>query len=101
MNPIYSIVNGEFILKDEAILPSRIFLLCVASVFLISSEQLITNRYFRETHLDRFYFSASEMFMDVGYERNQLNKIIQQLIDRNRIPDSGIRITLTGGYSDK
>ena len=100
MNPIYSIVNGEFILKEEAAI--AISDLSIMRGFGIFDFFRAVNYQpvFLEDHFDRFYFSASEIFMDVGYERNQLHKIIQQLIDRNKIPDSGIRITLTGGYSE-
>lgn len=100
MNSIYSIINGEFILKDEAaILISDLSIMRGFGIF----DFLRTVNYqpvFLEDHLDRFYFSASEMFMDVGYDRHHLIKIIQQLIDKNKIPDSGVRITLTGGYAE-
>jgi len=38
--------------------------------------------------------------MEVGYNHDELEELIQQLIEKNNIPDSGIRITLTGGYSE-
>ena len=40
------------------------------------------------------------MNMNVDLNRDRLKEIIQQLINKNNIPDSGIRITLTGGYSE-
>ena len=55
---------------------------------------------FLDDHLDRFYFSASEMFMKPPYNRVQLKKIINELIMKNGLKNSGVRITLTGGYSD-
>src|SRR5688572_21827802 len=53
-----------------------------------------------EDHLDRFYFSALEMFMTVPVERAILKQRVQQLMDQNNLPNSGIRISLTGGYSE-
>jgi branched-chain amino acid aminotransferase len=53
-----------------------------------------------EDHLDRFYFSAAEMFMTVPVERATLKQRVQQLMDHNNLPNSGIRISLTGGYSE-
>jgi branched-chain amino acid aminotransferase len=54
---------------------------------------------FLDTHLDRFYHSAGRMRLDVGKSREQLKDMIAALQSRNGIPDSGIRLTLTGGYS--
>jgi len=54
---------------------------------------------FLEDHLDRFFHSATKLRLDVGKTREELHHIIQRLQDANRVPDSGVRITLTGGYS--
>jgi D-alanine transaminase/branched-chain amino acid aminotransferase len=55
---------------------------------------------FLEEHLDRFYFSAQQLFLPVPYEKDELRTIILQLIEQNNIGTSGIRITLTGGNSE-
>src|SRR5258708_35378029 len=52
-----------------------------------------------DEHLDRFFHSAVQMRLDVGLSRDELTHRIALLMDRNDIPDSGIRLTLTGGYS--
>ena len=54
---------------------------------------------FLEEHLSRFYHSAKVMHLNVDMNHEQLKKIIRELILKNNLPDSGIRITLTGGYS--
>lgn len=54
---------------------------------------------FLDDHLDRFFYSASQMHLHAGLNREQLIKDIYALIAVNGIDDSGIRITLTGGYS--
>ncbi|MGN6212698.1 aminotransferase class IV [Parafilimonas sp.] len=54
---------------------------------------------FLEDYLDRFYHSAKAMFITVPLEREQLKEIIFKLIEKNNLPESGIRITATGGYS--
>jgi D-alanine transaminase/branched-chain amino acid aminotransferase len=54
---------------------------------------------FLEDHLDRFFHSAGQMRLDIGKSRDELRVIIDELQRANGIPDSGIRITLTGGYS--
>lgn len=54
---------------------------------------------FLEDHLDRFYHSAAQMHLQAGLARTQLKEILTELMRLNHLPDSGIRITLTGGYS--
>lgn len=62
---------------------------------LIGNEPL-----FLEDHLDRFYSSSSGMHLPVPMKRNDLKAVILQLIGKNALPDTGIRLSLTGGYSD-
>jgi branched-chain amino acid aminotransferase len=57
------------------------------------------NPIFLDDHLDRFYHSAAHMRLAVDHTRDELKAIIAELIQLNRFPDSGIRITLTGGNS--
>ena len=52
-----------------------------------------------DDHLDRFFASAAAMRLEVGKTRDQLRAMLEMLIKKNGIADSGIRIELTGGYS--
>lgn len=54
---------------------------------------------FLDDHLDRFYNSARKMHLHITYTPAQLKAIIAELMEKNDLPDSGIRLTLTGGYS--
>jgi branched-chain amino acid aminotransferase len=54
---------------------------------------------FLDDHLDRFYRSAARMHLSVGKTREELKAVIAEIQQLNQLPDSGIRITLTGGYS--
>jgi D-alanine transaminase/branched-chain amino acid aminotransferase len=54
---------------------------------------------FLDDHLDRFFQSASRMRLDPGKTRDELKGILAGLRGLNRLTDSGIRITLTGGIS--
>ena len=54
---------------------------------------------FLEDHLDRFYSSAEQMRLNVKQNRSQLTESLYALIEKNKLLESGIRITLTGGYS--
>lgn len=54
---------------------------------------------FVEDHLDRFFHSAAQMRLDPGLSREALKAQIAELIGANDLPESGIRLTLTGGDS--
>ncbi|RYY31578.1 MAG: amino acid aminotransferase [Chitinophagaceae bacterium] len=54
---------------------------------------------FFDAHLDRFYRSADAMRLTPPHERNDFKKKISELLAVNSINSSGVKITLTGGYS--
>ena len=99
MSNIYSIINGDFVLASEAKL-SISDLAVQRGYGIFDFFRVVNNRpLFLEDHLDRFYHSATIMHMNAAVERQWLRKMIWQLIERNNLPDAGIRITLTGGNS--
>jgi branched-chain amino acid aminotransferase len=55
--------------------------------------------YFINDYLDRFYHSASVMRLNVPLGRSNLVAVVRELIKRNDVRNSGIKIILTGGYS--
>ena len=55
---------------------------------------------FLEDYLDRFYSSASQMYLQVPYDREELKAILTELIKQNNLKESGVKMILTGGYSD-
>src|SRR6266702_6474930 len=54
---------------------------------------------FLDDHLDRFFHSAGRLRLSAGKNREELKALLQTLMQKNRLPHSGIRLTLTGGYS--
>lgn len=97
---MYAIINGELVPKEEAkILITDLAVQRGYGVFdyfrTVAGQPL-----FAEDHLDRFYHSAKSLHLPVQQSREQLKALIAQLIKQNGITDSGIRITLTGGYSE-
>jgi branched-chain amino acid aminotransferase len=54
---------------------------------------------FLDEHLRRFFHSAEQMHLSPGKTKEELKSIIYQLMEKNALPNSGLRITLTGGYS--
>ncbi len=100
MNDNYVIINGEFILRSEAkLLISDLAIQRGYGIFDFL-KTLNHQPVFIDDHLDRFYFSAAEMNLKIEVKKEQLKVLIYQLIEKNHLPDSGIRITLTGGYSE-
>src|SRR5262245_48950556 len=52
-----------------------------------------------EDYLDRFYRSALAMGLSGAPERAELRMSILELIDRNGMPNAGMKLIFTGGYS--
>lgn len=53
-----------------------------------------------DDHLDRLYSSAYHMRLNIGYDKLQMKDLIHKLIQKNEFRNGGIKITLTGGYSE-
>ena len=53
-----------------------------------------------ENYLDRFSNSAALMDLKLPVGKDKIKEIVLELLDRNRFEESGIRMVLTGGYSD-
>jgi D-alanine transaminase/branched-chain amino acid aminotransferase len=54
---------------------------------------------FLNDHLQRFYNSAAYMHLPVKYDMQALSAIIHESIEKSSIPEAGVKIMLTGGYS--
>lgn len=54
---------------------------------------------FLEDHLDRFFHSAKCMRLDIKTSRNELRSRILELLLKNNLGDSGLKLILTGGFS--
>jgi D-alanine transaminase/branched-chain amino acid aminotransferase len=57
------------------------------------------NPVFLEDHLTRFYHSAAALRLPVGKTPAELKRILDELLERNALSLSGVRLTLTGGCS--
>lgn len=92
-------INGQFIEEEKASL--HISDLAILRGYGVFDFFRTVNHVplFIEDHLDRFFHSASGMYLKAGTTREELKSIIHDLIKTNNIPVSGIRILLTGGCS--
>ena len=99
MNQTYYYVNDRFVPAVEAML--HVSDLALQRGYGIFDFFKTLNRHpvCLEDHLERFYQSAAAMRLDPGKSKEELRTVLYSLMEKNRIADSGIKITLTGGYS--
>lgn len=95
----YAIVNNVLLPAEEATL--RVNDLAIQRGYGIFDffKTLNHTPLFLEDHLDRFFQSASILQLPVPYPRGALKELFTRLMDKNQMADSGIRVTLTGGYA--
>jgi branched-chain amino acid aminotransferase len=95
--PVY--FNDRFIENEEALL--HVSDLSIQRGYGIFDFFRVVNGVplFIDDHLDRFYRSAEAMRLPVNKSREELKAILYELISKSPMPEAGIRITLTGGYS--
>ena len=55
---------------------------------------------FIEDHLKRFRRSAKYMGLKIGYKSEELQQMVLELIKKNKFKNGGMKIVLTGGYSE-
>ncbi|MEO0064906.1 MAG: hypothetical protein RI983_232 [Bacteroidota bacterium] len=99
-------MSAQFVLINNDLVPARDAKLSVTDLAIQRGYGIFDflvvvkgNPVFLEDHLNRFYHSAAAMHLPVTLNRNELKHAIHRLMEKNQLPDSGIRITLTGGDS--
>lgn len=99
MNERYISVNGEMVQENSlSISASDLAIQRGYGIF----DFLVTvngKPIFLDDHIARFYTSAKLMHLPVSLNQPDLIEAIDQLMRKNNLPNSGIRITLTGGNS--
>jgi branched-chain amino acid aminotransferase len=94
---LWSFINTSFIEESRASLPIN-DLAIQRGYGVFDFLKLAGNKpLFLQDHLDRFHASAKALHLPVEMERRVLVDVIDELIKRNDIPGSGMRLTLTGG----
>ena len=100
MNNYYTYVNGEILLQGEAkILVTDLAIQRGYGIF--DFLKTVNGKViFIEDYFDRFYNSAKEMHLDIQIKRSQLREEINALLAKNNLPNSSLKLILTGGYSE-
>jgi branched-chain amino acid aminotransferase len=93
-------VNGEFVPQSKAVIRvDDLGLLRGYGIFdffkAIQGEAI-----FIEDHLDRFENSAQKMHLSLPDSRDNLRAAILEIIRLNPCPSLGVKMVLTGGYSE-
>ncbi len=96
---MYSFLNNEFLPAEKTFVHvSDLATQRGYGIFdffkVVNGRPLFLNDYF-----DRFYHSAESMRLSISLSREELKKVIHELIAKNGHPDCGIKMILTGGYS--
>ena len=92
-------VNNDFLEEDKATL--RVSDLSIQRGY-AAFDFFRTKNYiplFLDDYLDRFLNSISLLYLEPIQTREELKGIIYELIKKNKMPEAGIRMILTGGYS--
>lgn len=99
MNDLKVIINGLLVNANDAAL--NINDLSIERGYGIFDFFKTVNRkpVFLEDYFDRFYHSAEMMRLEVAYSRDELKVLLLKIMAANNLPNSGIKILLTGGYS--
>jgi branched-chain amino acid aminotransferase len=96
----YSLLNGEFHPAATASLGIKDLAIQRGYGIFDFFKSIDGKFLFIEDHLDRLYFSAAQMHLPLKHSREELKALLQSLMEKNELPDSGMRITLTGGYAE-
>lgn len=95
----YAVLNNELVEYKDAVL--HVSDLAFQRGFGIFDFFKVVNGkpIFLEEHLTRFMNSAKGMGLPLRYSTAELKSLMIDLINKNQMPNSGVKITLTGGYS--
>lgn len=96
---MFAFINNEFIEQEKAVL--GITDLSIQRGYGIFDFFRTSNfiPLFLDNHLDRFYNSSGFLRLQPPFSREELKEIIGEMITLNNIPDAGLKMILTGGYS--
>jgi D-alanine transaminase/branched-chain amino acid aminotransferase len=93
-------INGEFVTEKAAMVPIK-DLSFQRGYGVFDFFRLAENKpLFLNDHLERFFFSAQGLHLTVPYTREEIKTLVVDLIGKNNLPGTGIRLSLTGGLSE-
>jgi branched-chain amino acid aminotransferase len=96
---MYAFINDQFLPIEKATL--NVSDLAIQRGYGIFDFFKVQNHVplFLDDYLDRFYNSASSMYLENIPGREKLKEIIFELLKRNQLANAGVKMIVTGGYS--
>jgi branched-chain amino acid aminotransferase len=99
LNSLFVVINDEFVPADKARIAISDLAIQRGYGIFDFFKTVNGNPVFLDQHIERFYRSAGHMRLSTDKSPAALKEMLFELIAKNGIGDSGVRITLTGGYS--
>jgi D-alanine transaminase/branched-chain amino acid aminotransferase len=99
MHTNFTFLNGEFVPLNQSFL--HVSDLVIQRGYAVFDFFLVRNKVppYLSFHLDRFIKSASLLHLDLPYTKEELSSIVYELIEKNNLQNSSVKIMLTGGIS--
>ncbi len=99
MDSNFTFINGEYTPFGQSYV--HVSDLIIQRGYAVFDFFLVRDRVprFLSDHLDRFIHSADLLDLNLSYTKEELAKIVAQLVAKNDIQNSSIKIILTGGPS--
>ncbi len=99
MSSNYTFINGEFVPFNESTL--HVSDLSIQRGYAVFDFLLVKDGVpkFLPFHLDRFINSAALLSLGLNYTKDELSDIVKELVKKNNIRNSSVKIILTGGLS--
>lgn len=96
---MYTFLNNAFVPTDKAFL--HVSDLAIQRGYGIFDFFRVIHNHplFLPDYLERFFASAKVARLEMPYDEDEFSTILYELISRNNMPTSGIKVILTGGYS--
>ncbi|HSX27883.1 MAG TPA: aminotransferase class IV [Candidatus Saccharimonadales bacterium] len=91
--------NGEWVPEEKLLISAR-DLSVVRGFGVFDFLRTYQGKPFElEAHIDRFYRSAGYLELPIPLDKHELTTIVNEGITRNSLPETGVRLTLTGGVA--
>lgn len=92
-------INNDFYEEDKAVIGTGDLALQRGYAAFDYFRTIHNRPLFLDDYLDRFFNSAREMYIIMPVSREQIREAIHELLAKNNIPESGLRMIITGGYA--
>jgi D-alanine transaminase/branched-chain amino acid aminotransferase len=99
MNSKFVFVNGDIVPYEQASLHVADLAIQRGYGIFDFLKTIDNHPVFIDDYLNRFFNSAKEMHLEIPYDKLAIKTYVKQLIRANQLPNSGIKLILTGGYS--